>query len=45
MKDKISDSPMSPIVVGSFIYLKFIYISKAESVTNIDAISKIFICY
>ena len=44
-EDKISESPIRPIVGGSFIYLKFIYISKAESVTNIDAISKIFICY
>ena len=45
IKDKISESPMSPIVGGSFIYLKFRYISKAESVTNIDAVSNTFIGY
>ena len=44
-EDKISESPIRPIVGGSFIYLKFIYISKAESVTNIDDISNTFIGY
>tara|TARA_B100000470_G_scaffold208068_1_gene184590 strand:- start:1069 stop:1434 length:366 start_codon:yes stop_codon:yes gene_type:complete len=45
IEDKISESPIRPIVGGSFIYLKFIYISKAESVTNIDDISNTFIGY
>ena len=41
--DKINESNISPIVIGSLRYLKLMYINREDTQTNIDEISKIFI--
>ena len=42
-KDTMSDKNINPIVIGIFIYLKFIYIKPADIVTKAEDISNIFI--